>query len=75
MNYSLKELIENRIKELGYIIVGEWENSLKRGWRIEAKAKTFGKDDYHYFYVYAEELLCEMLHDELGNDRMIKVHK
>lgn len=73
MNYSLKELLENRIKEMGYIINGEWEDSLKDGWRIAVKFHPVGKDEYHYSYVYAEEMLCEMLYEELRAPRRISI--
>ena len=73
MNYSLKELLENRIKEMGCIITGEWEDSLKRGWRIEVKFRTVGtEDNYHYSTVYAEDILCKMLHEELGKTLAVK---
>ena len=73
MNYSLKELLENHIKEMGYIINGEWEDSLKNGWRIAVKFHPVGKEDYHYSTIYAEDILCEMLHEELGKKGMEKI--
>lgn len=70
MNYSLKELLENRIREMGYVIIGEWRDSLKNGWRIEVKIQMPGSEDnYRYSTVYAEELLCDMLNDELRATR------
>lgn len=73
MNYSLKELLENRIKEMGYTTVGEWQDSLKYGWEIEVKFHPVGKEDYYYSTVYAEDILCEMLREELGKKGTEKI--
>lgn len=69
-NYSLKGLLEHRIREMDYIIVGEWRDSLKNGWRIEVKTRMPGSEEnYRYSTVYAEDLLCDMLNEELRATR------
>lgn len=62
----MKELIEKEILRRGYTIIGEWEDTLKDGWRIEVK--KWSKNCFLYSYLYADDLFSEMLSEELRGE-------
>lgn len=61
----MKELIEKRIKDMGYTIVGKWEQSLKCGWRIEVSFRVEGRDHTYYSYLYLDDIVSEMFAEEM----------
>ena len=62
----MKELVEKRIKDMGYTMLGEWERNLKCGWRIKVSFRVEGRNRTYYSYLYLNDIASEMFAEEMG---------
>ena len=65
----MKELLEKRIKDMGYTMLGKWEQNLKCGWRIKVSFHVEGRNHTYYSYLYLNDIVSEMFAEEMKGDR------